>query len=232
METRQHIAIELQEAGLTLPAGLSGAPFAVPEGYFAAFAGTVLRRIRQQEAQAELEELSPLLASLPKAMPFALPEGYFAAPPVPSLLDSLDRRMPFAVPEGYFEALPGAVLNRLRGEAVKEETPVVRMRPRWMRMAAAAVVGAALVVGGWLYESRPAAPASPEAMVQHSLQSVPDQALEDFIQTTDPATASGLAQRSPNRTDVRSMLHDVSVSEMDAFLEQVPGEDDPLADIN
>ncbi|RYZ17128.1 MAG: hypothetical protein EOO16_24670, partial [Chitinophagaceae bacterium] len=74
MEPRKNIALELQEGGLQLPAGLHVPPYAVPEGYFAVFAATVLARIRREEAAAELQELSPLLAGLPKSMPFAVPE--------------------------------------------------------------------------------------------------------------------------------------------------------------
>ncbi|TCZ73109.1 hypothetical protein [Flaviaesturariibacter aridisoli] len=235
MEPRKNIALELQEGGLQLPAGLHVPPYAVPEGYFAAFAATVLARIHREEAAAELQELAPLLAGLPKSMPFAVPEGYFAAPAVPSLLDSLDRKMPFSTPAGYFEGLPGLLLTRLRqGEAVpatSQPARVVGMRPRWVRMAAAAVLAGAIAVGGWLYESRTPA-ANPEAVVQAGLRTVPDGALDEFLQTADPASATDVAQSSSPHSDVRQMLHDVSVSELDAFLEGVPGEDDPLADIN
>ena len=227
MESRKNIAWELQEAGLSLPVGLSGAPYAVPEGYFASLAATVLARIRREEAGAELRELSPLLAGMPKSMPFAVPEGYFATP-LPSLLDSLGRTVPYAVPAGYFESLPEVLLAQV---APRQEAKLVRMRPRRVRMAAAAVLAGALAVGGWLYESRTPA-SNPDAVVQAGLKTVPDQALEEFLQTADPATASNVAQVSTSRNDVRSMLHDVSVKEMDAFLDQVPVEDDPLADLN
>ncbi|RYY90488.1 MAG: hypothetical protein EOO15_02325 [Chitinophagaceae bacterium] len=228
MEPRKNIALELQEAGVNLPAGLIVAPYAVPHGYFAAFADTVLARIRQQETAAELEELSPLLAGLSKKMPFAVPDGYFAEVPVPSLLDSIDRGMPYSVPSGYFDSLPETLLAKV----APQEAKVVRMRPRWIRMAAAAVVGGIIAVGGWIYETR--VPASPgvraEIAVQNGLKSVPDQALDEFIENTDPAASASLASNGNTHSEVKSMLNDVPVSEMDAFLEQVPLDDVP--DIN
>ncbi|GAB4093946.1 hypothetical protein [Flaviaesturariibacter terrae] len=221
METRSHIALELKEAGLTLPAGLHVPPYAVPEGYFDSFAALVLARIRREEAAAELEESFPLLAGIPKEMPFAVPEGYFERTAVlPSLLDSIGREMPYAVPAGYFESLPQVLLARVAPPAAK----VVRMRPRWVQLAAAAVVGAVLVVGGWLYEGgHSTVTSNPEAWVEKGLKSVPDETLDEFIETTDPAAS--VAAGNSARKDVSTLLKDMPVSEMDAFLDQVPVDD-------
>ncbi|RYZ22003.1 MAG: hypothetical protein EOO16_10800 [Chitinophagaceae bacterium] len=230
MKTRQQINQELHAAGISLPGELVAAPYAVPAGYFESFAAAVLDRIRREDAASELQELSPLLAGLPKKMPFEVPQGYFAAPVIPVAgepLEGLTRALPYSVPAGYFESLPEILL-----EQVAPKAKVVRMQPvRWMRFASAAVVAAALAVGGWLY-TRPAqsVEANPQAWVEKRLTNVPDGDLEEFIQTTDPAAGGELAQRS--KTEVRQLLNDVSDKEMEAFLDQVPTDDESLNVIN
>ncbi|TCJ14159.1 hypothetical protein EPD60_09130 [Flaviaesturariibacter flavus] len=220
MKTRQHIIQELSAAGISLPGNLVAPPYAVPAGYFESFAATVLARIRREAAAAELEELSPLLAGIPKKMPFAVPQGYFEAPVLPAeaeLPANWTRELPYTVPAGYFESLPQALLDRVAPKA-----RVVRMRPvRWMRIASAAVVAAAMAIGGWLY-TRPAQSleANPKAWVEKRLTGVPDGDLDAFIQTTEPAAGLELAQRP--KTEVGQLLHDVSDTEMEAFLDQVP----------
>ncbi|RYY40058.1 MAG: hypothetical protein EOO08_06895 [Chitinophagaceae bacterium] len=231
MEPRKNIAQELQEAGVNLPAGLNARPYAVPAGYFALFAEAVLREIRRREASDELQQVSPLLAGLQRSMPYSVPPGYFGEAVVPSLLDGLDRTMPFAVPAGYFEGLPQQLLSRANAVAEPvEEAPVqarvLRMRPRWMQVAAAAVVAGALAVGGWLYEGNSGS-SGPEVVMQSGLRTVSDQALEDFIQNTAPNASASTATA---QGEVKAMLKDVPLSEMDAFLEQVPLDD--VSDMN
>jgi hypothetical protein len=232
MEPRQNIIRELNEAGIALPGELVATPYAVPLGYFEAFADAVLARLRRDEAREELEAISPLLASLSRKMPFEVPQGYFEAAPLPvetSLLDGLSREMPYAVPAGYFESLPDALLRRVAPKA-----KVVAMRPvRWMRMAAAAVVATAMAIGSWLYtHPAPSLTANPQAWVQKRLNGVPDSALDKFIQTADPVHGNEVAQSQQPKNDVRQLLRDVSDNEMEAFLDQVPADDESLTAIN
>jgi hypothetical protein len=235
MEKRQPIIRELAAAGIVLPDGPIAPPYAVPAGYFEAFAAAVLARICREEAAAELQEISPLLAGLSRKMPFEVPQGYFeaapvaAAPELPALLADIDRRMPYAVPEGYFATLPELMLK-----ASAPKAKVVAMRPvRWMRMAAAAVIATAMAVGVWFY-TQPAASlsADPQAWVQKRLTGVPDGALEEFIETADPVHGAELAQSQRPKAEVRQLLNDVSDKEVDAFLEQVPTDDESLNMIN
>jgi hypothetical protein len=174
------------------------------------------------------------LAGLSRKMPFEVPQGYFEAPPaiaepeLPALLAGIDRRPPYMGPAGYFEALPERLLKQAAPKA-----KVVAMRPvRWMRMAAAAVVATAMAIGGWLY-THPSGSlsADPQAWVQKRLNGVPDGALEEFIQTADPVHGTDLAQSAP-KAEVRQMLRDVSDNEMDAFLDQIPTDDESLNVIN
>ncbi|RYY99688.1 MAG: hypothetical protein EOO11_04115 [Chitinophagaceae bacterium] len=244
MTERRNIAQELQEAGSKLPADLTVLPYAVPAGFFEAFPGRLLARLHTEAAPdpaAELESLSPLLAGLSRNMPFTVPEGYFGAAPaipgvaeLPALLATHDRKLPYAVPDGYFESLPGALL-----EAVRPKARVVPMlqRTRWYRTAAAAVVAGLLAIGGWFYSGSGSSTATdvataPAAWVEKRLNSVPDGDLEAFIETADPAQGANLASSSPRKAEVRSLLNDVSDTEMAAFLEQVPTDDEHLTMIN
>ncbi|GAA4321211.1 hypothetical protein [Flaviaesturariibacter amylovorans] len=244
MTERRHIAEELHGLGSTLPHGPTGIPYAVPEGFFDAFPGTLLARLHEVAAtddpKAELEGLSPLLAGLPKRMPFSVPEGFFGATPalpgapeLPALLSAHDRRMPYTVPGGYFESLPETLL-----EAVRPKAKVVPLGRRpWYRTAAAAAVVGLLAIGGWFYSgsgtgTTPDVAANPEAWVEKRLNSVPDQALEEFIETADPVHGADLARNEPRKAEVNSLLSDVSDQEMAAFLEQVPTDDEHLNAIN
>jgi len=232
MEQRQSIARELQEAGNTLPAHLHLPLYAVPEGYFEAFAATVLARIRSQEAADELGSLAPLLAGLSRRMPYAVPEGYFgaAAASESGFLASLPRTQPYTLPAAYFEEFAGAML-----EKVAPKAKVVSMRRfRVARLAVAASVAALLAVGAWIYRSGqqdvlyPVA-TNPSGWVEKRLQHVPDQALEEFLEHTATVPANSVASRQSERPEVRRLLNDVSDNEVEAFLEQVPSDDDMLA---
>jgi hypothetical protein len=240
MMDRLHIEQELRAAGSQLPAGLTVLPYAVPAGFFEAFPGRLLARVKVLETpSAELEELSPFLASLPKSMPFEVPAGFFeslAQPEeaFPEILATHDRAMPYGVPAGYFETLPESLLAAAR--------PAARVVPMFrrgvFRTAAAAVVAGAIAIGGWLYSgsnsTATVAPgASTEAWVQKRLNNVPDQALDEFIENTDPVHSGDLASTAgTQKPEVSKMLKDVSESEMDAFLDQVPTDDEALTVIN
>lgn len=242
MNSRKHIQEELQALGSGLP--LPGVPVQqVPDGYFDRFAASVLARIRASEesATAELEALSPLLAGLSKQPPFHVPSGYFdglqaeapawiAGDSLPASLAALDRRMPNAVPAGYFEGLSDSVLSRVADSGAK----VVPMRRAWMRMAAAAVVAGLMAVGGFAYfggnSSGTAAPTT--AWVEKGLKNVSDESLDEFIETADAVHENEIAQTPVHKAEVRTMMKDVSDNEMDAFLAQVPTDDEELLIIN
>jgi hypothetical protein len=229
MQTRETIQQELREAGTNLQVGLTRMPFSVPESYFENLSANLLARVRSDDARAELAGLSPLLAGLSRKMPFTVPQDFFAktvTPETTSMLDGMSRVMPYRIPAGYFEELPAGLLQRVAAKPAR----VVSMPARtgWMRIAAAAVVAGALAIGGWLYQEKPAATgtANTEAWVQKRLNNMPDQALEEFIQTTAPSANSGIAATTGTRADVRKMLHDVPDNEMDAFLDQIPADED------
>ncbi len=81
----------------------------------------------KQTISAELMELSPLLASVPKVNVFQTPEGYFDTLGLDLMLSGMGgkRRSPvevLIVPDGYFNSLPSTILNRIKSDAVGEET--------------------------------------------------------------------------------------------------------------
>ncbi|HEX2536065.1 MAG TPA: hypothetical protein VHK69_20125 [Chitinophagaceae bacterium] len=238
MNYRNPIWNELQELGSTLPGGPLPTPYAVPAGYFEGLAEAVLRRIRAAEKAAdpagELEALSPLLAGLPKKMPFSVPDGYFnelsslpSGEELPSLLRQADRTVPYTVPAGYFEQLPQQILERVRPSGAK----VVSFPRTFLRYAAAAVVTGALALGAWMYlGSRPsgtdAAP-SAEQWVSNKLQNVSTQELNAFIEETGLPVTEG-KEMAQNWNEVRKLVKDIPKSEIDAFLSQLPEEEELL----
>lgn len=96
-----HIENELTPLAPGLAAAGRQMPYGLPEGYFDNFAGTMLLRVKEQDApgvpggyfdhfaadmlkkvrgnevKEELEAISPLLNTLSKTMPYSLPKGYF-----------------------------------------------------------------------------------------------------------------------------------------------------------
>ena len=67
---RKDIIQELNELGSSLTGTLSQNVYSVPEGYFEAFASSVLSRINA-------ENESPFLSELTKSNPYKVPVGYF-----------------------------------------------------------------------------------------------------------------------------------------------------------
>ncbi len=244
MQPSKTIPEELKELNSTLPP-VKEPVFTVPNGYFENFADSVLSKIRNQKAVSvtdELAQLSPLLAGLSKKSPYTVPENYFSSlandvpvlignDPLPSILAELNKAPLYEVPAGYFENFPQSVLAKVTNKSAK----VISITPfRWMRMAAAAVVAGIIAISSFVYFNRKQnidIAQQPEAWVAKNLQGVSDKALEEFVNSADVSGAGQVAQNKPS-TEVRSLLGDVSDRELDAFLAQVPGDDDELLLIN
>jgi hypothetical protein len=245
MNSRKHIQEELEGLGSHLPPD-TGAPYSVPEGYFDNFADRMLAKVKGESNPVtdELAEIAPLLAGIPKHPTLSLPHNYFVSlesdlcaiiseETVSPLLAGIDRTMPNAVPAGYFEGLSTEILSKVERPAAK----VVSMnRSSWMRMAVAAVIAGIIAVGGIAYfngNSGANANVQSTAWVEKGLKGVSDATLTDFINATDPAAqASDVAKTTTHSTEVRQLMTDVSEGEMDAFLAQVPTDDDELLIIN
>lgn len=234
MNSRNHIQRELELQNSSLPFDVHMPVFDLPQGYFENFAAGVLARIKGTTAATaaeEMEGLSPLLAGLSKKTPYRLPADYFAQNLASGTLREEDpipgwaaegRQNPYWVPAGYFSQFPEQVLQQVKPQA-KVITMVSR---RWMQYAAAAVLAGALVLGGILYQQQPGS-ANPENnaedWVAKTLQQVSNQELEAFILSTE-VSGNEMAQQKGNTKEVRTVLKDVSSSELDAFLNQLPAE--------
>ncbi|HEY0066735.1 MAG TPA: hypothetical protein VGB46_05220 [Flavisolibacter sp.] len=243
MKTWSHIQDELKELKSSLSTEKVQEAYSVPQGYFEQFAASVLERIKLEELDEgqELENLSPLLASIPRKMPFSVPAGYFdssasslpaftSQEELPEILASLKGSNPYSVPQGYFESLSDQVLSRVN----QPRGRVVSMTTRWMRVAAAAMVGGIIAISGYFYfagrqQATPAPDVNNPQWVAQKLKNVENQELEEFIKSTDVSAKTPEPSRKPSANDeVKALLKDVSVQEMESFLNQLPMEEDPM----
>jgi hypothetical protein len=235
---------ELKELNSSLPAASRKPVFSLPPHYFDNFAASLLSKIRANEVESALSELSPLLAGLSKKTPFTVPGNYFASLEasqalsgeedlLPDFLSSHDKKMPFALPENYFQKLPVTIQSKLPRTA-----RVISMNGArsWKRMAVAAVMIGIMAVSGLVYfgEKGNTPSIQSQAWFKSKLNNVSDKALEEFIHTTDAVHEEGqaVAKTGIKPQEVRTMLSDVSVKELDAFLDQVPADDEELSVIN
>ncbi len=245
MNSRTTIQEELKELNSILPP-VKEPVFTVPDGYFENFSATVLSKIKGTDAASvidELAELSPVLAGLSKKMPFSVPENYFLSlanevpvlignEKLPSILMELDKKLPYQVPSGYFDGLSAQILAKKNHKQAK----VISIdRPRWMKVAAAAIVLGIIALSSILYlnNSRVIDPAEqPEAWMAKKLNGISDQTLEEFVNTADVNTSYQLAQTPAQTAEVRTMLKDISTRDLDDFLSAVPTDDEDLFLIN
>jgi hypothetical protein len=232
MTGRNNIQAELNELNSHLPAGLQEPVFNLPQGYFENFAASVLARIKSGSARDEISELSPLLAGIPKTTPFAVPENYFsslepipAEEELPAVLKYIGKDMPYELPEGYFEGFASQVKDALK------PAKVVTMRRSWSRMAVAAMTAGIITLGSFLYFGNSGPSVDSPAWVSAKLDKVSDKGLEDFINATD-ASDETLVSNDLRSQDVKAMLSDVTVNDMDAFLDELPYDEEELPVIN
>jgi len=238
MSSKKYIQDELNELNSELPGGSQEQAYSVPEGYFEGFAGSVMNRIKEAEgvdsSSVEIAMLSPLLASLSRNMPYSVPGGYFDEniESLPAftresedslVLSFVEKEMPYDVPSGYFAGLPDAVLQKVNSNA--RVVPMIRRR--WMHIAAAAVVAGIITLSGLAYFKSGTTVKDPVAV---EIKKASTEELNAFVE------AAGAKQdensTAQNSNDVKQLLKDVSDKELEAFLNQVPTEDDEEIDIN
>lgn len=241
MSTHNDIQDEMRDLNSSLPPSGGTGSYEVPGGYFEGLPDAILNRIRSTRdtsAREETATLSPLLAGISREMPYAVPTGYFetlttglqaitAEDPESDILLLAERQMPYEVPDGYFALLPEQILARVRRGSAR----VVSMgRPRFMRMAAAAMITGIIALSGYFYfNGKRDVPVTSPEWVAKNVKNVSNKAIEDFVKTTDVTVASKeTVQKTAGSTDVKKMLQDVSDKELDAFLSQVPSEEEEL----
>jgi hypothetical protein len=242
MNSRDAIQQELTDLRSSLPIDANKQPvFTVPEGYFENFAASVLAALKRQQqitAADELEHLSPVLAAIPKHTPYHVPENYFSdlATDLPALvsdealpgfLQTHTKQMPYSVPSGYFDELAAQVAAKVTTPQAK----VIPLRTRFMRYAAAAVLVGFMVMAGFFYSNRSGSVAldpakQPDAWVAQKLKNIPKKDIEAFLKTVDAGLSSRGMTKKGGTGDVQVLLRDVSTTELDAFLKQVPSDAD------
>lgn len=241
MNSRNAIQIELNDLRSSLPADNKQPVFTVPNDYFENFAASVLAKVKSRpitdNADEELKNLSPVLAAISKRPPFSVPENYFSQlatglpalvneAALPEFLQSHTKQMPYPVPTGYFEGLAAQVAAKV----MQPKAKVISLQSRFMRYAAAAVVAGILVTGGIFYlagNQNSLDPAlQPDAWVAQKLKNVSSSDLEAFLTNTGSGfTSKELAQKG-SKAEVRQMLRDVSTTELDVFLAELPADND------
>jgi len=240
MSNRNTIREELNELNSKLNANADPTPYSVPEGYFTGFAASVMAKIKGESADfitQELTELSPLLASISRTMPFSVPKDYFQSniegvkafteEEDSLVLSFIDKEMPYQVPTGYFANVPEQVLEKITNKG----RVVPMFKRNWMRLAVAAAVTGIIALSGIVYFNNrgdgQVTVNDPVAVVKKAST----EELNDFIKTTavDEKTQLTVKNKTP-KTEAKKLFADVSDKELDAFLDQMPADDE--IDIN
>jgi len=251
MSSRNTIQDELRSLNSGLPVTNSPS-FSVPESYFEGLAAIILAKIKSSEVSThtELDELSPLLAGIPKVTPYSVPSSFFEEnlrnisligdETESPILAVIGQEIPYEVPVGYFENFPAQVLAKV---SIPKAKVVPLFARTWMRTAAAAVVGGALILGGLqifsgkqntnstasqAVDTASAYVAQTKPAPVQAIKKASTKDLEDFIENV-PVTASSPKKEPASKEEAQALLKDVSVNEMENFLAAVPQADDELA---
>ena len=232
---------ELNKLGSSLAGTPSQNVYSVPEGYFEAFASSVLARIH-----AENEK--PFLSELPKSNPYKVPAGYFdelaenvvknirnhpdylnsqeELETLSPLLSSLKKEPVFSVPENYFENF-SVETNHKSAVFSGQPAKVVGMFGRkMMRYAAAAVItGAIAVTGLIIYKNGNRQPSAEKIMakMEKDVKKMDDvKQLDNLAEFMDAGlNEKGIATTNTKRpTDVEDLLKDISVDDLKEFSEE------------
>lgn len=238
MNKRNTIQDELNELNSGLNPNSDNTPYSVPEGYFEGLASSVLAKIKGEapvSTSEEIAQLSPLLAGISKKLPYSIPENYFQSN-IENLgaftsrneeslvLSFVGKEMPYEVPTGYFANFPEQVVEKLSDRGTKV-VPMVKRK--WMRLAvAAAVTGIMAISGIFYFNDKGGGPTDPVTAVKKAST----EELNDFIKST-VVTDNKAPVTAKNTNETKKIFNDVSDKELDAFLSQMPTDDEDI-DIN
>jgi hypothetical protein len=233
----------LNELNSSLNSNSNNTPYFVPEGYFDGFAASVLAKIKGEQAVSaseEIAQLSPLLAGISRKTPYSVPEDYFqsniegleafTSENEDSLvLSFIDKEMPYEVPIGYFANLPEQALEKVNERRAK----VVPMKRKWMHWVAAAMVVGIITISGIAYFNNRGTHSGNNVAVEIKKASTKE--LDDFLKTNTVIDVNVNSDKSQptatNTTERKNLFNGVSDKELEAFLNQVPTDDDEV-DIN
>jgi hypothetical protein len=241
MNKRNTIQDELNELNSGLNPNSDNTPYSVPEGYFEGLASSVLAKIKGEapvSASEEIVQLSPFLAGIPRKLPYTVPENYFQSN-IENLgaftseneeslvLSFIEKEMPFEVPSGYFANLPEQVLEKVSDRSAKV---VPMMKRKWMLLAVAAVVTGIMAISGFFYFNNRGGGSTTDPVT--AVKKASTEELNDFIKSTVVNVTDNKAPVTANNTtETKKIFNDVSDKELDAFLSQLPTDDEDI-DIN
>ena len=244
MNSRNTIQDELNELNSGLNTNSNNTPYSVPEGYFEGLAASVLAKIKGEmpvSASEEIAQLSPLLAGISRKSPYSVPDDYFQSN-IDSLntftseseeslvLSFIDKEMPHRVPTGYFANLPEQILEKVSG---RDSKVIPLMKRKWMRLAVAAMVTGIIAISGIVYFNNRGGNTAPAGDPTVAVKKASTQELNDFLKTTTLVDVNDMSKTTATtpKTERKNLFNDVSDKELQAFLNQVPTDDDDL-DIN
>ena len=252
MDNRKPILDELTPLSPLLAGIQPVPPYAVPEGYFGAFADKLLAHIRNMDASAaaELKALSPLLSSIDKKTPFTAPEGYFTeladnlvsgvkavdfvkeeleAP----ILKDLQHRQVYTVPAGYFESFPSLLMQKIQAGKTAQVVKMWPLRRVLQYAAAAAIVG--MVLLGVVFFNAQQQPDSmlgaalpADSIATQHISKLPDEAIIEYVEHEGMLMADNTLMVTSaaeiDEEDMREMLNDISIDELNHYVEVHGGE--------
>lgn len=251
MNSQKNIQDELKSLQSGLPV-TNDPVLSVPKGYFEGLASSILAKVKASEAsvQTELAELSPLLAGISKVTPYSVPLFYFeqnaelipdfSEEPQFTFLNSVSKNAPYKIPLGYFNTFPEQMVNKVVQPAVKVIPLFAR---KWMRIAVAAVVGGAMIVGSNKYfddksfgdtantsiDTTQNLVARNAPAIQQEIKKASTKELAEFINNVGINVKAPKSDVAPTeKNNVKELLKDVSDSEMEAFLSALPTSDEEL----
>ena len=246
MNNRNTIQNELNELNSGLNSDLNQHPYSVPEGYFEGLANSILAKIKAEMPVSpfeEIAELSPLLAGISKKLPYSVPDDYFSlnieglqaftSENEESLvLSFIDKEMPYEVPVGYFANVPDQVLENVTTNQGAKVIPF--SKNKWLRLAMAAIVTGVIAISGIFYFNNRTTGNGTSNDPVMAVKKASTEELNDFIKTnavdaTDDKSSLTVLNKSP-KPEAKKLFADVSDKELNAFLDQMPGDDE--VDIN
>jgi hypothetical protein len=204
-------------------------------------AAAVLSKVKGEvpvSASEEIAQLSPLLAGISRRLPYSVPDNFFQSNIENSeaftseneeslVLSFISKEMPYKVPTGYFANFPETVVEKLSDRGTKV-VPMVKRK--WMRLAIAATVTGIMAISGFFYFNNRGANTTTDPVT--AVKKASTEELNDFIKSTVVnVTGNNVPVTAKNTTETKKLFNDVSDKELDAFLSQMPTDNEDI-DIN
>jgi hypothetical protein len=230
-----------------IKAGPESGSLAGMAGVGAAGDGTVGNEAAAGErVSEELLRLSATVSQIGREMPFRLPEGYFdELSPVLTVARDIPA---YRAPEGYFSELPAELISKATAMTATMTAPAAGVatiipiepvsasatRPGgekvlkgqwWKYSSVAAVAACLLLIVNWPQIDPNSGSKKPDTPnIAQRLENVSDQEIMAYLDdehsfVADPA-ATGTATLDLNEGDVKSLLGDVSDSDLQQYVEE------------